>query len=449
MQFDYTAKTADGKTVTGRIDAPSKLAAADKLYAEQQLTVMELVGTDAESRNAATGKVAFGSETASMAPAAAGPGFVERLGSFFANLNEIIIDMSGVPSKEKVIFFRLLAVMINAGLPIVKALGLMAEQTKQPRLKKILANVKSDIESGRSLSDALGEYNDVFTDAELGVISSGEASGQLNRALLDLATTSEKSESLKGKIKSALMYPVIILVIVVGVTVVVMTMVVPKLADLFTSAGANLPASTRTLMAMSDWFMSSTMGIPNWLFFFLIIGAIVAGISAFKKSENGKFVWDQLMLRAPIFGTLIQKVALAALSRQLSTLTASGLSIIKALEITANAVGNEVYRRSLLAIRADVESGVSINQAIRQQGAEHLYPPLIVSMITIGEQTAQLSTVMQKVADFYDEEVDTFVKNLSTIMEPMIIVIVGALVGGLVAAIMQPIMQIADVASQQ
>ena len=307
-------------------------------------------------------------------------------------------------------------------------------------------HVKGDIESGRGLSQSFNDYKDTFNEAELGVIAAGEASGQLNKSLLDLANSSEKAEALKRKIKGAMIYPGVIMLIVVGVVWVVMTFVIPKLKVLFDGAGGELPVLTQTLITISNWFIGSSFGLPNYLLLPILMVGALFGISAFKRTANGRYLWDSMMLKIPIFGPLLQKVALASMNQQISTLTNSGLSIIKSLDITANAVGNEVYRRRLLLIKGDVEYGKSIHQVIE---GDRLFPPLMQSMITIGEQTAQLGTVTKKVADFYDDEVDNFVKNLSTIMEPVIIVVVGVLVGGLVAAIMLPIMQIADIASQQ
>ena len=447
-KFSFTAQDSAGARKTGTIEAATKLQAADKLFNELQLTVLDLTAADEQAGSATALPT---SSTPAAAEEATPKGFdmttsLKKANDWVAKLNTWVANMSGVPVKEKVIFFRLLAVMINAGLPIVKALGILTDQTANPRLKNILVEVKSDVESGRGFSHSLDDYPEVFTDAELGVIAAGEASGQMNRALLDLATTTEKSANLQRKIKGAMIYPIVVLVIVGLVTVAVMTLVIPKLKDLFSNTGHDLPAATQFLINMSNWFMGTTLGIPNIGLLFVGIFGIIIGIKAGKKTEEGLYLWDSIMMKLPIFGPLVQKVALSALAGQLSTLTASGISIIRSIDITASAVGNEVYKRRLLEIKGDVEAGKAIHQVIE---GDPLFPPLFQSMVTIGEQTAQLSNVTKKIAEFYDEEVDNFVKNLSTIMEPVIIVVVGGLVGGLVAAIMQPIMQIADIASQQ
>ena len=471
MQFSFLAKDAAGADVRGTIEATSKLEAADKLFNEQKLNVVSIdeVGTSADvsidnlateaeekqlnkpltlDENEAT-KLHIGeAQSYVSAEAQANKKFqIKDVQSIGNAINDVLIEYSSVSIKDKVIFFRLLSVMINAGLPIVKALRMLSAQLQNQKFKRILSEIADAVEGGSGFARVLADYDDTFNEAERGVIAAGEASGQLNKSLSDLATSTEKNASLAGKIRSAMIYPIIILVIIVLVTIVVMTMVIPKLSELFTGAGVQLPTSTRILMTTSDWFVGSTLFVPNWLLFLLLIIGAIAGVNAWKKTKSGHLMWDSLMLRLPIVGGLSQKIALANFAHQLSTLTSSGISIIRAIEITANAVGNEVYKQVLLDVKADVESGVPINESISRE--EKLFPPLVVSMVAVGEQTAQLATVGSKIADFYDEEINTFVKNLSTIMEPVIIVIVGGLVGLLVAAIMQPIMQIADVATQQ
>jgi type IV pilus assembly protein PilC len=241
-----------------------------------------------------------------------------------------------------------------------------------------------------------------------------------------------------------MIYPAVVITILIGAVFLVMTMVIPKLGELFAGAGAELPLSTQILVNTSNWFIGNTLIMPNWLWLiFTIVGGVIF-ISWWKKTPTGKVRWDQFILNLPIFGMLNRKAALASFSRQLALLSDSGVSIVRSLEITANAVGNEVYRLRLLEVKADVERGISIHKSI---AGDKLFPDLVVSMIAVGEQTAQLGAVTQKIAVFYDEEVETYVKNLSTIMEPVIIVVIGVMVGGLVAAIMQPIMDLTDVAA--
>jgi type IV pilus assembly protein PilC len=455
MQFSYTARDKSGKETTGTIEAASKLEAADKLFNEQKLTVIGLEKMANESGEKPTEvktevkktKLHIGrAEEVVQENEEAQTKKVRSVQDAVGWLDNLSVSWTKIEIKDKVVFFRLLAVMINAGLPIVKSLTILAEQTENRRFKIILNEVAETVEGGDSLSNALSEYDDVFSDAEIGIISAGEASGQLNQVLTGLAAEVEKAATLKNKIKSAMIYPVVILAILAIVTVVVMVAVIPKMAELFLGAGVALPLSTRVLISVSNWFVDSTLFVPNWLLFILAIVGAFWGVKVWKATRAGKLVWDQLMLRLPIIGDLQKKIALADFSRQLSTLTASGISIIRALEIASGTVSNEVYKRRILEVKEDVERGIPIHESIE---GDKLFPTLVVSMIAVGEQTAQLANVTKKISEFYSEEIDNFVGNLSKIMEPVIIVVVGVLVGGLVAAIMQPIMQIADVASQQ
>ncbi len=462
MQFQYTARDESGKESTGTITADSKLAAADKLFNEKKLTVVKLDKVSTEKTVAPppveekTPPVAEAKKTRLHIGRAEEKVTVDdepvkkihSLHDLGQAIDDYLTEFTKISVKEKVIFFRLLAVMINAGLPIVKALKILTKQGSNKRFQNLLRDVAEAVEDGESFSSALAEYDTVFNQSEIGVISSGEASGQLNQILTDLANESEKSAALKSKIKGAMIYPAVILVILVLVTIVVMVAVIPKLADLFLGAGVELPMATKFLIVTSNWFTSSTLFLPNSLVFVLTILAVIFGIKAWKKTVSGKYLWDRLMLKLPLFGkSLHMKTALADFTRQLSTLTDSGISIIRALDISADAVSNEVYRRRIRDVKEDVEQGVPINESIANDSA--IFPDLVVSMIAVGEQTAQLGSVTKKIAEFYEEEVDRFVSNLSKIMEPLIIVVVGLLVAGLVMAIMQPIMDIADVAASQ
>ncbi|MFH0776244.1 MAG: type II secretion system F family protein [Patescibacteria group bacterium] len=438
MQFNYTARDKRGKEVSGTITATSKLEAADRLFNEKQLNVVSLDQLDGEKTKAAPKK-----ETAKESPEidisiSGHRGIIDSINAYLAFHTK-------VKPKDKAVAFRLLAVMINAGLSIVKALKILGKQSENPKLRIVLEDIAKKVETGSSFSDALAEYSEIFIESEIGMIAAGEASGQLNKTLVNLALETEKSASLSKKIKSAMIYPGVVLTVLLGAVFLIMTMVIPKLGELFAGAGAELPLATRILVNTSNWFIATTLVIPNW--FLLIVGMIgaVLFVRFWKKTPSGKIGWDRLMLHLPIFGKLNQKAALASFARQLALLSDSGVAIIRALEITANAVGNEIYRLRLLETKEDVERGVSIHKNISN---DPLFPDLVVSMIAVGEQTAQLGAVAHKIAEFYDEEVETFVKNLSTIMEPLIIVVIGTLVAGLVAAIMQPIMDMTDIAAK-
>ncbi len=365
--------------------------------------------------------------------------------SFIDRLNEWVVDMSPVSIKSKVIFYRLLSTMINAGVSLIKAMNILSNQFEDAKMKKVCSVILSRIEKGMSLSDALQEYPDVFSEAELGMISSGEVSGRLNAVLVDLADRVESGAKIAGKIKGAMIYPLVIIIILVAVVTTVMIMVIPKLKDTFEKGGAKLPATTQMLIDGSDFITGDTMGIPNGALIILGFVGIVMAIRFWKKTPEGLFYWDNIMLHVPVFGDMSRKLVLLQFCQSLSSLVSSGVSITKTLQITSQVVGNEVYRRRILLIGEDVKQGIPIADNIRENNT--MFPIMLTSMIDIGEKTAQLSKVCLKVADFYQDELDTMVKTLSSLMEPIIIVLIGGVVGFIVTAIMAPIMQMSEVAS--
>lgn len=445
MLFQYTARDKNNKEVSGQIEADSKLEAADKLFNKEGLNVISLEKSEGQATTSTPkAKEEADKPHTSKIETQAISKQIMNFKSILDSINAYLIIHTKITPRDKAVCFRLLAVMINAGLSIVKSLKILADQTENQHLRNILREVANQVETGVSFSNALKEHGDAFNDAEIGMIASGEASGQLNKTLNNLALETEKSASLTSKIRSAMIYPIVVLSILVLAVILVMTLVIPNLSQLFNGAGVELPMITRVLVNTSNWFIDSTLFIPNWLLVILFIAGIVIFIQSWKKTVSGKYTWDSLMLKAPVFGILNRKVALASFSRQLALLSSSGVAIIRSLEITANAVGNEVYKRRLLEVKDDVEKGVPIHKIIEN---DPLFPNLVVSMIAIGEQTAQLGSVSEKIAAFYDDEISAFVKNLSTIMEPMIIVVVGLMVAGLVAAVMLPIMNISDIAS--
>jgi type IV pilus assembly protein PilC len=367
--------------------------------------------------------------------------YVKYTGNFFIDtfrrLNDFVIDHSGVKIRDKATFFRLLAVMINSGLPLIKSLRTLAvQQEKSPKLARSLFEMAIAIEGGKSFSQAMADYDDIFSEAQVGMIHAGEASGQLNKTLRDLADDVEKTAGLTGKIRGALIYPAAILTLLVIVIFVMMIAVIPQMTQLFAQSGHDLPLPTQILIGLSAF-------CTNYWPVILIGGVgLVVGIMAWKQTRTGKYLWDYMMIKLPIFGPLMQKAALSKFSRSLSSLMSSGVPIIKAIEITAAAVGNEVYKRRLILTAEDMRRGIPMAENMAES---KLFPTLLVNMIEVGEQTAQLESVTLKVAEFYDEEVDTVVSALTKIMEPMIIVVIGVAVGGMVAAIMLPIIQLTNI----
>ncbi len=356
----------------------------------------------------------------------------------FIKLNDYFVEHSKIKIKDVAVIFRLLSTMINAGIPLIKSLNTLGAQAeKTPRLQKVLFDLAHQVEAGSSLSKSMGKYPDVFSEAQLGAVQAGEASGQLNKTFKNLAEESEKSAAIVGKVKGALVYPVVILVIMFGVIFVMMLLVVPQISGLYTEAGKDLPVATEILIKMSDFTVAYW-----WLIILGVIG-LIAGIITWKRTKSGRYYWDVMLIKLPVFGNLVQKSVLAKFSYGFGNLLSSGVPIIKAIEIVSMAVGNEVYRKRFLLTAEDMKSGIPMAENLSNS---KLFPSMLVNMIEVGEQTAQLENVTQKVADFYNEEVTNAVNSLTKIMEPLIIVIVGITVGGLVAAIMLPILQLTSLA---
>jgi type IV pilus assembly protein PilC len=356
----------------------------------------------------------------------------------YRKINEFFIDHSKINVKQKAGFFRLLATMLNAGLPLIKSLDTLGAQSeKTPKLAKLLFEMARAIERGQSLSESMSTYSDVFGDAEIGVVKAGEASGQLNKTLRSLAEELEKTASITGKVKGAMIYPLVIMSLLVVVIFLMMIMVVPQITKLFTETNKELPLPTRVLMWLSDF------SINYWPFIIIALIALFIGFSAAKKTRTGRYVLDVIKLKLPIFGNIFQKTALSKFARGFSNLMGSGVPIIKSIEIVSHSIGNEVYKRRLLLTAEDMKRGIPMAENLAES---KLFPKMLVNMIEIGEQTAQLENVTVKVAEFYDEEIDTVVAALTKIMEPLILVVIGLSVGGIVAAVMMPIMELTNIA---
>lgn len=355
----------------------------------------------------------------------------------YHRINDFLIDHTKINVRDKATFFRLLAVMINSGMPLIKSLKTLGIQSeKSPRLARTLFEMAQMIESGKSLSESMAMFPVIFHEAQVGMVHAGEASGQLNRTLRDMADDVEKSASMAGKIKGALIYPVAILVLLVIVIFLMMVLVVPQLTKLFSQTGKDLPPVTQILISVSNF------SVDYWPVIIIMMFGLIFGLGIWKKTHSGHYMWDFMLLKLPIFGSLIEKAALSHFARGISSLLSSGVPIIKSIEIVANSVGNEVYRRKLYLTAQDMKGGIPMAENMADS---NLFPAMLVNMIEVGEQTAQLENVMMKIAGFYDEEVDNIVRALSKVMEPLIMVIIGTTVGGLVAAIMLPIIQLTNV----
>lgn len=353
-------------------------------------------------------------------------------------INDALSIFSTVTLKDRVLFFQLLSVMLNAGVPLIRSLAELERESKNPRMRTVIKDLRLQVENGKRLADALEAHPEVFDSSNVGMIRSGEASGQLTNIMKDISVQMEKTSSLQSKIKNAMMYPIMVFGMLGVAMFVMMAFVVPKLMMLFTSTGVKLPFATRALIAVSGFVSTWWMAIG--LFFIIGIGFVWF----WGKTPPGKYLLHRLQLFLPVFGDLFKKVALARFHRIFAGLMKSGIGVVQAIEIAGNAVGNEVYRRRFLLASEDVGSGITFAETLA--GDDSLFPGMVVSMLAIGEQSAEIDTVANKVADFYEEEVDSITKNLTKIMEPIVLGVMGLAVGGLIAAIIQPIIELTDLA---
>jgi type IV pilus assembly protein PilC len=336
----------------------------------------------------------------------------------------------GVPAKDLAIFVRQFSVMIDAGLPLVQCLEILGSQQENKTFAKILQQTRMDVEGGASLADAMRKHPKAFDDLFVNMIAAGEAGGILDTILKRLATYIEKAVKLKSQVKGAMVYPVAVIGIAGIVIAVILWKVIPTFAAMFEGLGAQLPLPTRIVIAMSNWFVR--------LLPFMVVFAI-AFVFLFKKyyaTYSGRRVVDRMVLKLPILGILMQKIAVARFCRTLATLMASGVPILDGLEITARTAGNAIIEDAIMAVRKGVESGLTVAQPLKESG---VFPPMVVQMIGVGEQTGALDAMLSKIADFYEDEVDQAVANLLTLMEPVMIAFLGVTVGGIVISMYLPL----------
>ena len=358
--------------------------------------------------------------------------------SFIEYLNDVFAWFQTIKVKEKIVFYRLMSTMLNAGMSIIRSVGVLEKQEKNPVFKKILTEMLVWLKEWKNLSECMEMYPWSFDDSEMGVIRAGEKTWKLNEVMTALADQVEKVASVTGKLKSALIYPGMIMVVVAGVILVMMTMVVPKLLEIFDDKSA-LPATTQVLIFISDAFVS------YWYLMIIFIIAFYFWLAIWKKTPTWKYNYDKMILKVPIFWSIVKKVVLSKFSRVFSWLMSSGVSVVESLNIVADAVGNEVYRQRILLLLEDVRAWMKMWESLE---GDPLFPDIMVQMIQVWEQSAKLDTTIIKVADFYDEQVDNMAATINKLLEPFIIVFLAVIVGFIAIAIMQPIMNLADTVSQ-
>jgi len=348
-------------------------------------------------------------------------------------LESIPIFKTKVKDKSVVIFARQFSTMISAGLPLIQCLEILATQEDNKTFKKVIKSIKDDIEGGATLTDALKKHPKVFDDLFINMVAAGEAGGILDTILNRLAAYMEKMMKLKSKVKGAMIYPATIVLISFGVITMLLIKVVPVFQKLFSGMGQDLPMATQLLIDLSDFVSKS---------FIYIIATIVVGIVVFVRyyrTEVGRMTVDRFILRAPVFGPLMRKVAISKFTRTLSTMMNSGVPILDGLEIVSKTAGNKVVEKALMETRKNIREGKTIAEPLQET---KVFPPMVVQMIAVGEATGALDSMLSKIADFYEDEVDAAVSAMTSLLEPIMMVFLGGVVGGMIVAMYLPIFQI-------
>ena len=396
--YNYTAKDKSGHTVNGILEANTETEVVEALHKKDLIVLSIEQAKDGEAKRSQS-KGADGS----------------------------------VNSDDLVVFTRQLATMIDAGILLVHALGILAEQVENKNLKDITASVRQDIEAGMSFCDALRKHPKVFSELFVNMVRAGESSGMLSDILERLAVYMEKSAALTRKIKSSLVYPAVVISMAGLITAILLIKVVPTFKGIFETLGGQLPIPTQILIMVSDTFRH---------YFMLLVGVVIIIIFLFKRyimTETGRYNFDAMKLKAPVLGELFRKIAVAKFSRTFSTLVKSGVSVLSALDIVSKTSGNKVVERVVLDCSNAVRDGESIAMPLLKSG---VFPPMACRMISVGEQAGQLEKMLTKIADFYDEQVDAATSGLTSLVEPLVISFLGIVVGGIVISLFLPIFKI-------
>lgn len=342
---------------------------------------------------------------------------------------------TGITTKEVVIFTRQFATMIDAGLPLVQCLEILGSQQANVHFQKVIMSVKAEVESGSTLADALHRHPRVFDELYVNLVSAGEVGGILDTILNRLATYMEKNLKLKRQVKGAMVYPSVVLLVAAAVTAVLLIWVIPIFEKMFRDFGGTLPAPTQFVIDLSNGLRA------NVLVAVIAIVALAVIYKAIGRTSKGRLVYDTVQLKAPVLGPLFRKVSVAKFTRTLGTMISSGVPILDALQITAKSAGNRVVQDSVMYTRERISEGRTMADPLAETGA---FPPMVVQMIAVGESTGAMDSMLQKIADFYEEEVDTAVAALTALLEPLMMVVLGVLLGGLIISMYLPIFELAD-----
>jgi len=388
-QFAYKAKDPSGKVVEGNVEAPDEKAAMARLRG-QRLSVTEIKAGASVKAGKKGGKI---------------------------------------DNKDVVIFSRQLSTLVSSGVPIVQGLTILSEQAEAPNFRLVLNTLKSDIEAGLSIADGMKKHPNAFTELYVAMIRAGEVGGILDTILERLSAYLEANEALKGKVKSALMYPTVVFSAAGLITIFLIVFVIPIFKDIFAGFGAELPFITQMLINISDFmrhyilYLIPPLGLAGWLF------------KKWMKTPKGERKVDEISLKLPVFGILLKKVAVAKFSRTLGTLIKSGVPILQGLETVAQTAGNRIIEEAINNSQKSIKEGGRISDPLKKSG---IFPPMVIQMISVGEETGSLDNMLTKIADFYDTEVDTAVKGLTSMLEPIIMIVLGVVIGTIVIAMFMP-----------
>jgi len=426
--YKYSAVGSDGRTVSGRLDAASKTDCVAELR-KRSLTPIDIQEKSGGSSAAAPSSSAGFEPGPSASASAPAPMSTTRkaAGRFGA-------VKPGVRKKEEIVIFtRQLATMISAGIPLLESLEILKEQAESKQFSLLVDQVIEDVRSGKDLSSAIERHPKAFTEVYVSMVRAGEASGQIDEILIRLADYLEASQKLRREIRSAMTYPIVSLVMIFGITAYLMIGIVPKFKEVFDSLDIDLPGLTRAILATSRFCED------NWMMVIVGIILVIGALVTYKRTDRGGWQFDWLMLHLPVFGPLFRKVGLSRFSKTCATMIKSGVPILGTLEIVADTAGNRLIAEAVERARESVRQGESLMVPLSESP---VFPPMVTRMIGIGEKTGSLETLLEKISEFYDEQVSATVKQLTSLIEPLMIAVMGVLVGTIVLAVFLPIFEL-------
>jgi len=392
--FEYKGKTLAGTTVSGELKARDR-GELEKLLRNNKILVSSVI------KKPSSIKLSFGRK----------------------KIKKVHISR----------FTRQFATMIGAGLPMVQCLEILSQQSDSAGMRKVIGQVKESVQAGTTLAEALSRHKKTFDDLYVNMVDAGEIGGALDSILIRLAVYREKADALVRKVRGALIYPAVILIVAIGATTLMLTYIVPIFAKMFSGVGAELPGPTKFVLGLSHFLRS------NFLVGLIFLALLAVGFRFYVRTESGKLTIDKLLLRFPLIGDLLRKSAISRFTRTLGTLISSGVSILEALEITAKTAGNKVIQNAIKKSVLSIAEGETITQPLKETG---VFPPMVTQMISVGEKTGGLDDMLNKIADFYEEEVDAAVSALTSIIEPVVIIFMGGIVGGILISMYLPMFDI-------